>query len=336
MTSREIIRRVLEFDDPPRIGYCFSYPNPSDFAYGGFGNLSDKEYSQWGYYPGLLEKTPGFTGEVCRRNGNIFGRLNGKTQGECIKGALEDGWDNLEDYIENYLEPYRDPKNFDLDNLKKWAETKTDMFTMSGILALQSTARDARTLNNMFADTVLEKENLKRFINACADIAVSQTDMIHGCNIDSVIIYDDWGLQNSLYINPKSWREIWKEPYARVIERLHGYGMKFLLHSCGCVRDIIDDFVEIGVDAFQFDQPALYDFDDLSRKIGGKSTLMSPVDIQKVLPTGDKNQIQAEAMRMIQTFHKNGGLIAMDYGSLSDIGVQDEWAQYARDVFTGN
>jgi uroporphyrinogen-III decarboxylase len=158
--------------------------------------------------------------------------------------------------------------------------------------------------------------------------------MLKKCGIDSAVMYDDWGLQNSLYINPKSWREIWREPYRRVIECLHSHGMKFMLHSCGFVHDIIDDFVEIGVDAFQFDQPALYDFNDLSAKIGGKATLWSPVDIQKVLPTGDKEKIQVEAKRMIQTFYKGGGLIAMDYGSLADIGVKDEWAQYARDVFT--
>lgn len=334
MTSKEIISRVLEFNDPPRIGYSFNSPNPSDFAYGGFGITPDKEYLQWGRYPELLEKVPGFTGEVNRRDGNIFGRLGGRTNGECIKGALEDGWEDLDIYIKTYLEPYCAPDNYALDRLKQWSENTRGMFTITNITSLQATARDARKMNNMLADTVIEMDNLKRLVNACADIAAAQADMLHVCKIDSAIMYDDWGLQNSLYINPNSWREIWKEAYARVIARLHRHDIKFILHSCGCVRNIIDDFVEIGVDAFQFDQPALYDFDDLSGKISGKATLMSPVDIQKVLPTGNKELIQAEAKRMIRTFHKNGGLIAMDYASLSDIGVKDEWAQYARDVFT--
>jgi len=333
MTSKEIIRRVLEFDNSPRIGFCFNAPNPSDFSYGSFGNVSDKEYQSWGRYPELLEKVPGFDGEVRRQNGNIFGRLGGKTNGECIKGALEDGWEYLDGYIETYLEPFRNPESYALENLAKWA-ADNDRFTVTAIMSLQSIARDARTIGNMLADTILETENLTHLVNACADIAVAQVDMLHICGLDSVIMYDDWGLQNSLYINPKSWRKIWKEPYSRVIERLHGHEMKFLLHSCGFVRDIIDDFVEIGVNAFQFDQPAAYDFDDLSKRIGGKAALMSPVDIQKVLPTGDKEKIQGEAKRMIQTFHRGGGLISMDYASLADIGVKDEWAQYARDIFT--
>jgi hypothetical protein len=333
MTGREIIKRVLEFDSPPRIGYNFNKPNSSDMVFGGFWNISENKYWQWGKYPELLEKVPGFDGEVCMSNGNILGRLNGKTKGECIKGALEDGWETLDGYIKTYLDSYRDPKNYMLDNLTQWASDNKDMFRMASVIALQATIRDTRTIGNMFSDTVLEKENLKRLVNECADIAVAQVDMLGKCGIDSAVIADDWGLQNSLYINPKSWREIWKEPYARVIARLHAHGMKFLLHSCGYIYDIIDDFVEIGADAFQFDQTVIYDFDNLAKKINGKATLWSPVDIQKILPTGDKEKIQKEALRMIRTFHKGGGLIAKDYPSLGDIGVKDEWAQYARDVF---
>ena len=335
MKSKEIIKRVLEFDGPPRMGYNFNYPNPSDMAFGGLTNtnIPDKEYQAWGHYPKLLEKVPGFKGEVCLRDGNIFGRLGGVTNGECIRGALEDGWEYLDNYVDAYLAPYRLPENYELGKLQKWAETNCDMFTVSGIMSLQAIARDARTIGNMLADTVLESQNLKRLVNECAKTAVAQADMLSSCKIDSVVIYDDWGLQNSLYISPKSWREIWREPYARVIERLHSHKIKFLLHSCGLVRDIIDDFVEIGVDAFQFDQPALYDFDDLSKKIGGKATLWAPVDIQKVLPTGDKNKIQSEAARMIQKFYKGGGLIAKDYPSLGDIDIKDEWAGYAPDIF---
>jgi len=174
---------------------------------------------------------------------------------------------------------------------------------------------------------------LRRLIDACADIALAQTDILQTCGFDAAMMFDDWGLQHSLYLSPESWRAIWKKPYARVAERVHCYGMKFMLHSCGYIMDIMDDLIEIGVDAFQFDQPALYDFEYLSQRIMGKATLWSPVDIQKILPSGDKSLIQAEARRMVGAFHRGGGLITKDYPSLDDIRVKDEWAQHARDIF---
>ena len=38
MTSKKIVKRVLEFGGPPCIGYNFNYPNPSDMAFGGLAN----------------------------------------------------------------------------------------------------------------------------------------------------------------------------------------------------------------------------------------------------------------------------------------------------------
>jgi uroporphyrinogen-III decarboxylase len=149
------------------------------------------------------------------------------------------------------------------------------------------------------------------------------------------MICDDWGLQDRLYLQPESWREIWKDAYARLIDCLHSHGMKFFLHSCGMIRSIIDDLVEIGVDVFQFDQPTIYDYDDLSRVLYGKATLYSEADIQRVLPTGNKEFIQAEAKRMMDAFFNGGGFIARDYANYQDINIKDEWASYAREVFTG-
>jgi hypothetical protein len=339
MTSREIILRVLEFDNPPRIGYSFNAPNQNDFS--GFWLAAapkitaDDAYTEWGHYPELLEQVPGFSGEVRRQDGNIFGRLNQKTGGECIRGFLEDGWENLDRYIELYLSPFHREENYNLEKIQSWAEKSRDKFTLSSIVSLQAAARDARKIDNMLADTIMETENLKRMVNACTEAAICQTEILHRFGVDCVMICDDWGLQDRLYINPESWREIWKGAYARLIRRLHEQGMKFFLHSCGTIRSIIDDLIEIGVDVFQFDQPTIYNYDDLSGVMRGKATLYSEADIQNVLPKADKKFIQAEAKRMMDAFHHNGGFIARDYENYADISIKDEWAAWAREVFTG-
>jgi len=100
-------------------------------------------------------------------------------------------------------------------------------------------------------------------------------------------------------------------------------------------RDILDDLAEVGVDALQFDQPALYGIEwlaDKFKQIG--MCLYAPVDIQRVLPTGDRERIESEAKRMVELFGRNGaGLIAKNYGDLKGIGVREEWDQWAYDAF---
>jgi hypothetical protein len=58
-----------------------------------------------------------------------------------------------------------------------------------------------------------------------------------------------------------------------------------------------------------------------------KAALWSPVDIQQIMPTGDRATIEAGAKRMIDTFE--GGLICKNYGDLPGIGVKEEWDQWA-------
>jgi hypothetical protein len=58
-----------------------------------------------------------------------------------------------------------------------------------------------------------------------------------------------------------------------------------------------------------------------------KAALWSPVDIQKILPTGDRELIEASASQMINIFE--GGLIFKNYRDLAGIGVKEEWDDWA-------
>jgi len=110
------------------------------------------------------------------------------------------------------------------------------------------------------------------------------------------------------------------------------------MHSCGYNWDILDDLAEVGVNAFQFDQPGLYGLERLAGKLQKlKVCLYSPVDIQRVLPSGNRDLIVAEAKKMIKLFGgKHGGLIATTYGDLPGIGVQPEWEKWAYETFLEN
>jgi uroporphyrinogen-III decarboxylase len=108
--------------------------------------------------------------------------------------------------------------------------------------------------------------------------------------------------------------------------------MKVFLHSCGQNWALLDDLIECGFDCFQFDQPRAYDMPALARKLREhKVALWSPVDIQQVLPTGDRERIEREAECMVETFR--GGLIAKNYPDLHGIGVKPEWDRWAYEVF---
>ena len=73
------------------------------------------------------------------------------------------------------------------------------------------------------------------------------------------------------------------------------------------------------------------------RQNAGKEILSDSLDVQKVLPTGDRAFIETRAREMCDLFREaGGGWIAKDYPSYGDIGVDPTWARWAQDVIVAN
>ena len=330
MTSKETISRLIAHDSPPRFGFDFF--GLSDFGWANsrrIVGLPDNPYEKWGDYP-ELKKLTGFSGELRRDMfGNIYGRFNGKTNGECVRGAITD-WESCFFPLPRFDRGYR-------DELMKQNLAANERFIITGGWALFSILRDARLISNALMDTVAEPEAVAAFIDRLADNEVEVIKSIAGCGIDGWIIYDDWGTQKSTFISPDSFRKLFKPGYKKICDALHEAGMKMFLHSCGYNYAFIEDFIDAGVDVFQFDQPDAYPSETLAREFAGRAVFYSPVDIQKVLPTGDRDFIERRAKEMCDLFGAaGGGWIAKDYPSYQDIGVRPEWAGWAREVIIAN
>lgn len=149
---------------------------------------------------------------------------------------------------------------------------------------------------------------------------------------DGIMIGENMSTQQGLLFSVDMFREYFNDLYTRLMGIAHNYGMKVLMHSCGSNWEIVDDLLDCGVNCLQFDQPALYDMPALAEKLRQrKAALWSPTDIQKILPTGDRDYIERETCQMCELFE--GGFIAKDYTDLPGIGVKDEWDDCAYQTF---
>ena len=330
MTSKEIIKRLINHDEPPRIG--FGFKDHTDFV--GVANcrqinMPNDPYDAWGDHAELKALT-GFSGEV-RRDfyGNIYGRFNGKTKGECIKGAIDD-WDDYSYPTIEFDPAFRDELLAkDLANHEK--------FVLTTGRAIFSRHRDARLMANALMDTIEYPDEVMSFIDGLVEQEIAIIKNIAGCGIDGWIIYDDLGMQTTTFMSPSTFREIYKPAYKKLANAVHEAGMAMFLHSCGYNYGLMEDLIDAGIDVFQFDQPDAYPSEVLASEFASRAVFYSPVDIQKVLPTGDREFIERRALEMCELFRKaGGGWIAKDYGSYSDIGIEKEWAHWAQDVIVAN
>ena len=72
----------------------------------------------------------------------------------------------------------------------------------------------------------------------------------------------------------------------------------------------------------------------IAENFAHKAAFYLPVDIQKIMPTGDRTLIQASAKKTVDLFRERGAsIIARDYGSWKDIEISEEWAGWAKETF---
>lgn len=334
MDSKEIIRRVVAHDSPPRFGFDFQNDKYNDFS--GVSTASyiyedANPYNSWGSYDELLKLT-GFHGEVRRDyHGNIYGRFNGKTKGECIRGAIQ-SWDDIDAYKLPKID-YKHRDSLLSQNLKA-----SDKYIMCWGPSIFSDLRDARLIPNALADTALEPEMVEEFLNRVTKLAVETIESISGCGIDAMLIGDDWGTQDRTFISPEAFRELFKPFYKRICDALHNIGMSCFMHSCGYIYKFIPDLIDAGVDVFQFDQPDVYPSEVLAKEFGSKVAFYCPVDIQKIMPTGEREIIERRAREMCEIFRDNcgGAMIFKDYPTWNDLNVNREWADWAMNTIVSD
>ncbi|TVQ19130.1 MAG: hypothetical protein EA382_16880 [Spirochaetaceae bacterium] len=315
MTSRQIIAANIAHSGAPRPGMTFDRGRQNDMLVVGAG--SPEGYTQKRWREGARE----FYDDAW---GNIWVRMiEGSIKGEIHRPVIEE-WSQLEALTVPFYDVERTA-----ERLKSGFAGDQERYRTAAIGGwVFDNARYLRKLEIYLMDLALYPDELKLLHTKVAGVYENLIRAAGQAGADAIMIGEDMGTQQGLLFSPQMFREFFKPDYSRLMGLAHEYGMKVLMHSCGSNREILDDLIDCGVDCFQFDQPAIYDMEELASLFRKRTaTLWSPVDIQQVLPTGNREYIEEQTLRMCRIF--DGCLIVKNYGDLPGIGVAEEWDDWA-------
>jgi uroporphyrinogen decarboxylase len=132
--------------------------------------------------------------------------------------------------------------------------------------------------------------------------------------IDVVAEFDDYGTQTSQLISPRMFRRQLKPRLKVLFERVAALapGARRFFHSCGNVRPLIPDFIEIGVEILnpihvraEGMEPAA-----LKRDFGRDLVFWGGgVDTQGVLPSGTPQEVKDDVRRNVDALATGGGYV---------------------------
>ncbi len=148
---------------------------------------------------------------------------------------------------------------------------------------------------------------------------------------DIYFIADDVGVQDGLMISPRMFRKFIKPSLTRFVEQAHHYGQKVMYHTCGAVRRLIPDFIEMGVDILNPIQVSAKDMSpaQLKAEYGHALCFHGGMDIQTVLADGTPDEVRAEVGRLVDILGPGGGFILAPTNNLMpDTPVENVVAMY--------
>lgn len=312
MTSRELVYKALEFDNPeraPRQMWTLPWANmhhqdmldkiykdfPEDFA-GPPCILKEKNP--------VVKGDPWAIGESTDDWGCVFVNKQEGIIGE-VKDPIvkEDDWS---DFDEKVHIPY-EHLTFDREAVNDFCR-HTDKFVTSYCVRPFEQMQFIRGTENLYMDIAMDPSVFAKPLEKMHAFYCEILEEWAKTDVDAINFMDDWGSQNTLLINPNSWVEIFKPLYKDYIDIAHRHGKKIFMHSDGNTLSIIPHLIELGLDAINT-QLFCIGVENL-KEFAGKITFWGEIDRQNLLPYGTEEDIDNAVRLVYNNLYSNGGCIA--------------------------
>jgi hypothetical protein len=315
MTSRELVRRAIRFQDPPRVPYSFIHPLEGDF----FEVILADTLAG-----GQTSNRPQELGAVYYDEWGVGQKVTGR------------GWDHAFDHPLadlSKVDDFRFPDTAAPDRFARLAPFVQQaqaagkyVVGFDPIMAFER-MRALVGFEGLMIAPYTQPEGLQRLTGRLTEqtiAVINQWADLGG--VDAFMTWEDWGLQTSLQMKVETFREFYKPHYARIVAAVHERGMHYIWHNCGQILAMIPDMIELGVDVLQLDQPRLMGHERLAEAFGGRICFWNTVDIQwSVQAKVTEDDLRAEVKQMLEIYNRfHGGFMARHYPQPRDIGLSPE------------
>ena len=148
-----------------------------------------------------------------------------------------------------------------------------------------------------------------------------------GFRFNGAFILCDLGYRNGLLFSPHHYDEQLRPTFQRLVDYFHSEGLPVILHSCGCVKELIPSFIEDGLDCLQpLEVKAGMDLPELKQNFGDKIAFMGGIDV-RAMADPDPAVIVEEIRTKIPVAKQGGGYI---YHSDHSVPDNVSFARYQR------
>ncbi|MFH1007122.1 MAG: uroporphyrinogen decarboxylase family protein [Candidatus Latescibacterota bacterium] len=200
-----------------------------------------------------------------------------------------------------------DPKRY--EGVQEAFVSHGECFLMASIGDLWERVTFLRGMEAALYDVALNRAFLEALLERIMEYDLATMHNLARYGVDAIFLSDDYGTQKDLVMSPADWRHFVRPRLKRIFEEARSLGLVTLLHSCGNVRKIVPDLIEIGLDVLHPIQPEAMDIFELKRTFGADLTFQGGISTQDLLPYGSPDAVSEAVTRTLGFMARSGGYI---------------------------
>jgi hypothetical protein len=140
-----------------------------------------------------------------------------------------------------------------------------------------------------------------------------------GGMLDGMVIWGDVAYRKGMLFSPAYWRKVFKPGVKAMVELCHARGLPVIYHGCGNVRSIFEDFIEIGVDAYNpLEAKAGLDVVELRRAYGHRIAFCGNMDVL-AWAEADLETLERMVLRKLNAAKGGGYIFQSDHSVPSNV-----------------
>ena len=188
------------------------------------------------------------------------------------------------------------------------------------------TRRGIRNPEEWYASLLIRRDYIREIHRLQYEIGMKNLAMYRqavGDRVDVILMSGtDFGTQNGLLFGVDVYRELFKPLHTAMNRWVHeNTPWKTLYHTCGSIRDLLDDFHEAGIDILNPVQISAAGMDprSLKERYGSKFIFWGGgIDTQQVLPFETEERVRAHVREQLATFAPGGGYVFATVHNIQD------------------
>lgn len=196
------------------------------------------------------------------------------------------------------------------EGLEEFVRDNEQRFRVASIgFAVFERAWTLRGMENLLMDMYLHPAFVDELIERITEYNITLIERTLEHDIDCIRFGDDWGMQQGLIFGKKLWQRFIQPAYKKMFQMVKDSGKHVMLHSCGDVKELFPDLIDMGLDIFNTFQPELMDPEFMKREYGKHLTFYGGISTQRVLPFATPDEVKRNVREMMDKVGQGGGYI---------------------------